>query len=85
MNVTFVFPFAGIVYSCYMGLGFGTGSIIAGFLMDIFGGSRTFLIFGGATVIMICLLLVAMAITKLLERRENGNEKESETDDNDWT
>ncbi|KAJ7388153.1 hypothetical protein OS493_039528 [Desmophyllum pertusum] len=40
----------GIVYSCYFGVGFGVGAMIGGFLMDIIGGSWTFLVFGGVTM-----------------------------------
>ncbi|KAL9952756.1 hypothetical protein ACROYT_G040051 [Oculina patagonica] len=74
----------GIVYSCYLGIGYGLGSIISGFLMDIIGGSWTFLVFGGVTATVILLLLASMAISKLLERRKNGK-AENETDDYEWS
>lgn len=71
------------MYSCYLGIGYGSGTIIGGFLMDIIGGSWTFLVFGGVTAIMILFLLVSVAIAKLLERRKT-DDADSETDDNEW-
>ena len=71
------------MYSCYLGIGFGSGTIIGGFLMDIIGGSWTFLLFGGVTAIVIFLLLVSMAVTKLLERQQQ-DQTESETEYNVW-
>ncbi|KAL9954968.1 hypothetical protein ACROYT_G042559 [Oculina patagonica] len=70
----------GIVYSCYLGIGFGLGTIIGGFLMDIIGGSWTFLVFGGVTVIMILFFLVSLGISKLLKRRENGKKERESVD-----
>ena len=62
----------GIVYSCYLGIGYGVGTIIRGFLIDSIGGSWTFLVFGAVTVIMILFSLAALGISKLLERRQNN-------------
>ncbi|KAL9952757.1 hypothetical protein ACROYT_G040052 [Oculina patagonica] len=74
----------GIVSSCYLGIGYGLGTIISGYLMDIIGGSWTFLVFGVVTTTVIFLLLVSMAISKLLERRKNCK-ADSETDDDEWS
>ncbi|KAL9954965.1 hypothetical protein ACROYT_G042556 [Oculina patagonica] len=70
----------GIVYSCYLGIGYGLGTTISGFLMDIIGGSWTFLVFGGVTVIMILFFLVSQGISKLLKRRENGKKERESVD-----
>ena len=66
------FQFAGIVFSCYVGLGFGLGSMIGGFLVDIIGGSWTFLLSGGVTAIVLLLCVLSLAITKLLDRMNNN-------------
>ena len=75
-----VFQFAGIVFSCYLGVGFGLGSTIGGFLVDIIGGSWTFLLSGGVTAIVLVLCVLSLAITKLLNRMKN-NKVERETED----
>lgn len=75
-----VFQFAGIVFSCYLGIGFGLGSMIGGFLVDIIGGSWTFLLSGGVTAIVLVLCVLSLAITKLLNRMKN-NKVERETED----
>ncbi|XP_020603434.1 major facilitator superfamily domain-containing protein 6-like [Orbicella faveolata] len=70
----------GIVFSCYLGVGFGLGSMIGGFLVDIIGGSWTFLLSGGVTAIVLVLCVLSLAITKLLNRMKN-NKVERETED----
>lgn len=75
-----VFQFAGIVFSCYLGIGSGLGSMIGGFLVDIIGGSWTFLLSGGVTAIVLVLCVLSLAITKLLNRMKN-NKVERETED----
>ena len=70
------------MYSCYIGIGLGLGAIIGGFLMDIIGGSWTFLVFGGVTMFMILFFVVSLAISKLLERRKN-NKEYNDTDDDE--
>ena len=72
-----VFPLPGIVYSCYLGIGSGVGTIICGFTVDLIGGSFTFLVFGAVTFLMLLFSLVTLAISKFLERRQ----KSKETDD----
>ena len=74
------FQFAGIVFSCYLGIGFGLGSVIGGFLVDIIGGSWTFLLSGGVTAIVLVLCVLSLAITKLLDRMKN-NKVERKTED----
>ena len=74
------FQFAGIVFSCYVGIGFGLGSMIGGFLVDIIGGSWTFLLSGGVTAIVLVLCVLSLAITKLLDRMKNSK-VESKTED----
>ena len=74
------FQFAGIVFSCYTGIGFGLGSMIGGFLLDIIGGSRTFLLSGGVTSIVLVLCVFYSTITKLLDRKKN-NKMENNADD----
>ena len=60
------------MFSCYVGIGFGLGSIIGGFLVDIIGGSWTFLLCGGVTALVVVLCLLSLGITKLLNRGKNG-------------
>ena len=67
-----LFQFAGIVFSCYFGIGFGLGSMIGGFLVDFIGGSWTFLLSGGVTAIVLVLCVLSLAITKLLDRIKNN-------------
>ena len=74
------FQFAGIVFSCYVGIGFGLGSMIGGFLVDIIGGSWTFLLSGGVTAIVLVLCVLSLAITKLLDRMKN-NKMENKAED----
>jgi len=73
-----VSQFAGIVFSCYLGVGFGIGSMIGGFLVDIIGGSWTFLVSGGVTSIVLVLCLLSTGITKLLGRMNNKVESKTE-------
>ena len=54
--------------------------MIGGFLVDIIGGSRTFLLSGAVTAIVLVLCVFSLAITKLLNRMKN-NKVESETED----
>jgi len=68
------------VFACYLGIGFGLGSMIGGFLVDIIGGSWTFLLFGGVTTIVLVLCVVSLATTKLLNRMKN-NKVDRKTED----
>ena len=61
-------------------IGFGLGSVIGGFLVDIIGGSWTFLLSGGVTAIVLVLCVLSLAITKLLDRMKN-NQMESRAED----
>ena len=54
--------------------------MIAGFLVDVFGGSWTFLLCGGVTAIVLILCLFSLGITKLLDRTKN-NKVERKTED----
>ena len=68
------------MFSCYLGIGVGLGSMIGGFLVDIIGGSWTFLLSGAVTAIVLVLCVLSLAITKLLNRIRN-NKVESRTED----
>ena len=74
------FQFTGIVFSCYLGIGFGLGSMIGGFLVDIIGGPWTFLLSGGVTAIVLLLCVFSLAITKLLDRMKNNKMKSKAED-----
>ena len=63
-----------------MGIGFGLGTIIGGFLMDIIGGSWTFLVFGGVTLFVILIFLASLGVSKLLDGRTDNRTKGA-TDD----
>ena len=52
--------------------------MIGGFLVDIIGGSWTFLVSGGVTAIVLVLCLLSKGITKLLDRMNNKVESETE-------
>ena len=78
----FYFQFVGIVFSCYLGIGAGLGSMIGGFLIDIIGGSWTFLLSGGVTAIVLVLCVLSLVITRLLYRMKNS-EMERKTEDYD--
>ena len=54
--------------------------MIGGFLVDITGGSWTFLLSGGVTAIVLVLCVLVLAITKLLDRMKN-NKVERKTED----
>ena len=54
--------------------------MIAGFLVDVFGGSWTFLLCGGVTAIVLILCLLSLGITKLLGRIQN-NKAERKAED----
>ena len=54
--------------------------MIGGFLLDIIGGSRTFLLSGGVTSIVLVLCVFYSTITKLLDRKKN-NKMENNADD----
>ena len=68
------------MFSCYVGIGFGLGSMIGGFLVDIIGGSWTFLLSGAVTAIVLLLCVLVLAITTLLDRMKN-NKVERKTED----
>jgi len=70
------------VFSCYVGIGFGLGSMIDGFLVDAIGGSWTFLLSGGVTATVLLLCVLSFAITKLLNRMKN-NKVERKTEDHE--
>ena len=74
------FQFVGIVFSCYLGIGAGLGSMIGGFLIDIIGGSWTFLLSGGVTAIVLVLRVLSLVISRLLDRMKNS-EMERKTED----
>ena len=46
--------------------------MIGGFLVDIIGGSSTFLLSGGVTAIVLLLCVLSLAITTLLDRIKNN-------------
>ena len=46
--------------------------MIAGFLVDVFGGSWTFLLCGVVTAIVLVFYLLSLGITKLLGRMKNN-------------
>ena len=52
--------------------------MIGGFLVDIIGGSWTFLVIGGVTAIVLFLCLLSTGITKLLDRMNNKVESKTE-------
>ena len=54
--------------------------MIGGFLLDIIGGSWTFLLSGGVTSIVLVLCVFYSAITKLLDRKKN-NKMENNVED----
>ena len=54
--------------------------MIGGFLLDIIGGSWTFLLSGGVTSIVLVLCVLSSAITKLLDRKKN-NKVENNAED----
>ena len=68
------------MFSCYLGIGVGLGSMIGGFLVDIIGGSWTFLLSGAVTAIALLLCVLVLAITTLLDRMKN-NKVERKTED----
>ena len=53
--------------------------MIGGFLVDLIGGSWTFLLSGGVTAIVLVLCVLSLAITKLLDRIKN-NKMESKAE-----
>ena len=61
-------------------IGFGLGSMIGGFLIDIIGGSWTFLLSGGVTAIVLVLCVLSLVISRLLDRMKNS-EMERKTED----
>ena len=75
--------FLGIVQCCYLGIGFGAGSIFSGFAVESIGGSWTFLVFGGVTVIMVLFSVVTQLISQCLkkvkETQQAPNEIESDS------
>ena len=58
--------------------------MIGGFLIDIIGGSWTFLLSGGVTAFVLVLCVLSLAITKLLNRIKN-NKVEGKTEDYEST
>lgn len=52
--------------------------MIGGFLVDIIGGSWTFLVSGGVTAIVLVLCLLSTGIRKFLDRMNNKVESETE-------
>ena len=52
----------------YKGFGFGTGPIIAGFLLGTIGGGHTFLLLGGTTGVMLMFALISQLISSALAR-----------------
>ena len=58
--------------------------MIGGFLIDIIGGSWTFLLSGGVTAFVLVLCVLSLAMTKLLNRIKN-NKVEGKTEDYEST
>ena len=54
--------------------------MIGGFLVDIIGGSWTFLLSGAVTAIVLLLCVLVLAVTTLLDRMKN-NKMERKTED----
>ncbi|KAJ7357464.1 hypothetical protein OS493_024980 [Desmophyllum pertusum] len=65
-----------LCYSCYLGIGFGVGAMIGGFLMDIIGGSWDVSGVRRSNIVYDSYFpLFLLVISKLLERRKNNKKK----------
>jgi len=51
-----------------LGVGFGAGPILSGFVMASLGGAWTFLVFGGVTVIMVLFSILTQLMSQRLDK-----------------
>ena len=68
----------GILQCCYLGIGFGAGSIFSGFAVESIGGSWTFLVFGGVTAIMLLFSVVTQLVSQCLEKVKEAQQAPKE-------